>query len=294
VNTFRIYEQFSTSLGDDAARALASVLGDMFEELRNTVTKDDFADLKAAVADLAEAQKRTEQRVEELAEAQKRTEQRLDSLTLKVEELAEAQKRTEQRVEELAEAQKRTEQRVEELAEAQKRTEQRVEELAEAQKRTEQRVGELAVSQKRIEERMDAGFRDIHNRFGVIGSRWGDGAEETFRQGLLETVKALGYSVEHFRGEDPDGFINHRPRSYDLDVLVLNGSLVIAEIKSNASGADVTEFHRASLLYEKQTGRKPDKRILIAVTIQALAHKIAEETGVIVATDFRDLEGSQP
>jgi hypothetical protein len=38
--------------------------------------------------------------------------------------LAEAQKRTEQRVEELAEAQKRTEQRVEELAEAQKRTEQ--------------------------------------------------------------------------------------------------------------------------------------------------------------------------
>jgi hypothetical protein len=280
VNTFRIYEQFSTSLGDDAARALASVLGDMFEELRNTVTKDDFADLKAAVADLAEAQKRTEQRVEELAEAQKRTEQRLDSLTLKVEELAEAQKRTEQRVEE--------------LAEAQKRTEQRVEELAEAQKRTEQRVGELAVSQKRIEERMDAGFRDIHNRFGVIGSRWGDGAEETFRQGLLETVKALGYSVEHFRGEDPDGFINHRPRSYDLDVLVLNGSLVIAEIKSNASGADVTEFHRASLLYEKQTGRKPDKRILIAVTIQALAHKIAEETGVIVATDFRDLEGSQP
>jgi hypothetical protein len=259
VNTFRIYEQFSTSLGEDAARALASVLGDMFEELRNTVTKDDFADLKAVVADLAEAQKRTEQRVEELAGAQKRTEQR-----------------------------------VEELAEAQKRTEQRVEELAEAQKRTEQRVGELAVSQKRIEERMETGFRDIHNRFGVIGSRWGDGAEETFRQGLIETVRALGYSVEHFRGEDPEGFINHRPRSYDLDVLVFNGSIVVAEIKSNASGADVTEFHRATLLFEKQTGRKPDKRILIAVTIQSLAHKIAEETGVSVATDFRELEGANP
>jgi hypothetical protein len=231
VNTFRIYEQFSTSLGEDAARALASVLGDMFEELRNTVTKDDFADLKAVVADLAEAQKRTEQRVEELAEAQKRTEQR---------------------------------------------------------------VGELAVSQKRIEERMETGFRDIHNRFGVIGSRWGDGAEETFRQGLIETVRALGYSVEHFRGEDPEGFINHRPRSYDLDVLVFNGSIVVAEIKSNASGADVTEFHRATLLFEKQTGRKPDKRILIAVTIQSLAHKIAEETGVSVATDFRELEGANP
>ncbi|MGQ9500132.1 MAG: hypothetical protein ACUVQ6_07260, partial [Dissulfurimicrobium sp.] len=38
-------------------------------------------------------------------------------------ELAEAQKRTEQRIKELAEAQKRTEQRIKELAEAQKRTE---------------------------------------------------------------------------------------------------------------------------------------------------------------------------
>src|SRR5713226_3734896 len=85
------------------------------------VRRQDIDELRAVVRELAEAQKRTEQRVEELAEAPKRTEQR-------VEEWAEAQKRTEQRVEELAEAQKRTEQRVEELAEAQKRTEQRVEE----------------------------------------------------------------------------------------------------------------------------------------------------------------------
>ncbi|GAB4504023.1 MAG: hypothetical protein Fur0043_10160 [Anaerolineales bacterium] len=44
--------------------------------------------------------------------------------------MAEAQRRTEQRVEELAEAQRRTEQRVEELAEAQKRTDQKVDRLA--------------------------------------------------------------------------------------------------------------------------------------------------------------------
>jgi len=65
-----------------------------------------FARLETALAELAEAQKRTEQQVQELAEAQKRTEQRLDRLEQVVQELAEAQKRTEQRVEELAEAQK--------------------------------------------------------------------------------------------------------------------------------------------------------------------------------------------
>lgn len=73
------------------------------------VTREDFSELKGIVKELAEAQKRTEIRVEELAEAQKRTE-------IRVEELAEAQKRTEARVEELAAAQKRTEEEIRKLA----------------------------------------------------------------------------------------------------------------------------------------------------------------------------------
>jgi hypothetical protein len=110
INTFKIYEELTATMGEEAARKLASVLGAIYEDLQNTVTKVEFNELRATVRDLAEAQKRTEQRVEELAEAQKRTEQR-------VEELAEAQKRTEQRVGELAEAQKRTEQSILRLSE---------------------------------------------------------------------------------------------------------------------------------------------------------------------------------
>ncbi|KAF5083770.1 PD-(D/E)XK nuclease superfamily protein [anaerobic digester metagenome] len=59
------------------------------------IKKEDFTELKNIVFELAEAQR-------DLAQAQKRTE-------LRVEELAEAQKRTEVKVEELAEAQKNTE-----------------------------------------------------------------------------------------------------------------------------------------------------------------------------------------
>jgi DNA repair exonuclease SbcCD ATPase subunit len=125
------------------------------------VRRQDFEALSAVVAELAQAQKRTEERVEELAQAQKRAEERLGRLEIAVEELARAQKRTEERVEELAQAQKRAEERlgrleiaVEELARAQKRTEERVEELARAQKRTEERVEELAQAQKRTEEMM--------------------------------------------------------------------------------------------------------------------------------------------
>ena len=72
------------------------------------VRREDFDKLQNTVAQLAEAQKRTEQRVAELAEAQRRSDAHLTRLEIAVVELAEAQKRTEQRVEELAEAQKRT------------------------------------------------------------------------------------------------------------------------------------------------------------------------------------------
>jgi len=76
------------------------------EEIAETVKRSDFEELKAVVRELAEAQKRTEQRVEELAEAQKRTEERLTRLEGVVEELAEAQKRTEEELRTLIKGQK--------------------------------------------------------------------------------------------------------------------------------------------------------------------------------------------
>ena len=75
--------------------------------------------LETALAELAEAQRRTEARVEEFAKAQLRTEERLGRLEATVAQLAEAQLRTEARVEELAEAQRRTEERLQEVVELQ-------------------------------------------------------------------------------------------------------------------------------------------------------------------------------
>ncbi|MFH0997107.1 MAG: hypothetical protein V1844_16665 [Pseudomonadota bacterium] len=111
-----------------------------------TVGRSDFDELKNVVLQLAEAQNRTEHRVEELAEAQNRTEHR-------IEELAESQK-------ELAEAQKRTENRLEELAEAQR-------DLAEAQKKTEISVNALTV-----------GLKDLRSQVGGLSMAVGYGIED--------------------------------------------------------------------------------------------------------------------
>lgn len=164
------------------------------------VTKEDFSELKSIVRDLAEAQKRTGERLEELAEAQKRTEVRL-------EELAEAQKRTEVRVEELANAQKRTEVRIEELADAQKRTESRLEELALAQK-------ELAQAQKRTEEevkKLAEGLQDTRIHLGGLSRSFSYAFEnEAYRNVPRLLQEQYGYEIKEkmVRAEVGDKEIN--------------------------------------------------------------------------------------
>jgi hypothetical protein len=116
MDTYRIYEQFKEPFGEPAARALAETLGRMFEELHDTVTKEDFRTLREAIDSdvsrldrslerLAEAQARTEVNVAELAagqrqlaEAQTRTEANVAHLDATVAKLAEAQTRTEANV----------------------------------------------------------------------------------------------------------------------------------------------------------------------------------------------------
>ena len=78
MNTFAIYEQFRSILGEERAKGFAEALGTMFEEAKNAATKEDMrilresvdtdsSRLEAAMTQLAEAQARTESRVEELA-----------------------------------------------------------------------------------------------------------------------------------------------------------------------------------------------------------------------------------
>src|SRR3989304_2760643 len=95
INTLKIFKELKEAIEPSAAKKIAEVVGKVYEELSNVVTKVEFNELRDVVRELAEAQKRTEQRVRELAEAQKRTEQRVG-------ELAEAQKRTETELKELA------------------------------------------------------------------------------------------------------------------------------------------------------------------------------------------------
>ena len=90
VNIIRLLEKVEPSTRE----VLLAVLEEIEGQREVTVTKKEFNELKEIVKDLG-------QTVKELAEAQKKSEQRLTRLEQTVAELAEAQKKTEAELEKL-------------------------------------------------------------------------------------------------------------------------------------------------------------------------------------------------
>ena len=88
--------------------ALIAILEEIERHREESVTKTEFNELKKIVQELAEAQKRTEQRVNELAEAQRQTETEIKELREIVGELAKAQKRTKEELRKLIKEHQKT------------------------------------------------------------------------------------------------------------------------------------------------------------------------------------------
>ncbi len=286
------------------------------ESVGEVVKREDFLELKSAIAKLEEAQKKTEESMKklwdamaELTEAHKRSEEILTRLELTVQELAEAQKRSEERltrlektVEELAEAQKRSEERltkleitVQELIEAQKKTEKRVEELAEAQKKSEERltrlektVQELAEAQKQTEKELKKLARGLERTRREVG-------------GLSRSV-AYALENEAFRFLPP--FLKERFGIEVVDRIVradIDGNEVNLFCKAKKDGKEFYLVGEATLRLDdpsklKQVWENVEvvKNIygenVIPIVVTHFAKKnvleIAQKSGIIVVQSF--------
>lgn len=290
INTLKIYNELSETMGEQSARKLAEVIGAMYEELLNTVTKKDFNELKDIVKELADIQKRTEVKVEELAEAQKRTE-------VKIEELAEAQKRTEVKVEELAEAQKRTEVKVGELAEAQRETQKEVgrldrvmQELADAQKRTEIKVAELSEDIRILTKGLD----ETRGEVGGLSRSMSYAFENEAYRSLPAVLKEkYGIEIKEriIRAEIGGSEINIfcKAEREGKEVLVIGeAKLRLDERRERKKGeSDVfEELDEKARAVKNEYGKIEIVRLLITHYATKGFIKKAKENGVIVVQSF--------
>lgn len=260
----------------------------LYEYYQPIVHQREMAALRGVMGEVAEAQKRTETRVEELAEAQTRTEAR-------VEELAEAQQRTEMRMEELAVAQKRTEVRMGELAEAQKRTESRMEELAEAEARTEARIDRLTAAQEETRAEIDElvqvtktlvwGQDDLRKQLGGIALSVGQGLEAY----AMERVPTLLEQEFGFKTRSAMPEVLGPPgASFEIDV-VYRGShagqpvVVLTEVKTNITETEVREF-LALVDRVRPAAGTPDVRVLFfGYRAADAARRLIAEHGCLLA-----------
>ncbi len=187
-----------------------------------------------------------------MADAQARTDQKVQSLSEAMERLADAQARTDQKVqslseamERLADAQARTDQKVQSLSEAQARTDQKVQSLSEAQARTEQKV-------ETLEERMEAGFKSLSDQIAALGSRWGITNEGTFRatiSGILANMEGIRVEAGEYGGRQ-------------VDVIIRDGEHVILEITSRMHSKDINKLYQSADDYLQRTGVDP--RLMVA------------------------------
>jgi hypothetical protein len=280
---------------------IARLVDTLREELGTS--RADIDEMKAIVRDLAQAQARTEDRLEELAQAQQRTERRIEELGGAVQKLAEAQQRTERRVgglegavQRLAEAQQRTELRVEglegavqRLAEAQQRTELRMEELAQAQQRSEIGMQDLRGAVRQLAEAQTLFHRTFNAQIGGLGARWGIQTEEAFRQGMRTILHEVGFTSERFLEYDAAGEVFGQPDQVELEVVVKDGKVIVAEVKSALDSGNTYLFDRKVAFYMRKTGRQVDRKLIVTPYADNRAKEVGLRLGVEICTDITTL-----
>ena len=159
-----------------------------------------------------------------------------------------------------------------------------IERIETIEKRLEEHAIILQEHTKRLEELSRIVSR-LEVALGSIGRRWGRDLEkvvlEVYRR-ALEERGVVPEKVERFIHIDRDGKYYVKDSKIEFDVYIHDDKVYLIEVKSHAELEHVEWFYKRGEIYEKITGRKPSKLILVAVHIDEDAYARAKELGIDV------------
>lgn len=137
---------------------------------------------------------------------------------------------------------------------------------------------------------IEAQARKHNSSIGALGSRWGLYSEQSFRNGLKAILEqSFGVEVLNINEYDEKGEVFGRPDQVELDVIIQNGMLILCEIKSSISKAEMYAFQRKIDFYEKRHERKATRKLVISPMVEDHAGKVAEKLGIEVYTHAEDV-----
>ena len=125
---------------------------------------------------------------------------------------------------------------------------------------------------------------------GALGARWGIRAESSFRNGLKWILEEnFDVKVININEYDEMGEVYGRPDQVELDILIINSTLIICEIKSSVSKGEMYLFHRKAKFYEKRHNRQANYLIVISPMIEEKARVVARELGIKIFSYVDDI-----
>jgi len=109
--------------------------------------------------------------------------------------------------------------------------------------------------------------------------------EEALREGLRGLLKEeLGFKVEKWVHYDVDGMVYGYPSMVDVDVAIRDGRVILIEITSHARPSDAIIFKKKAELYEKVTGRKPERLLMVTPYAEEKTRNACTKLGIELYT----------
>lgn len=137
----------------------------------------------------------------------------------------------------------------------------------------------------RLGKDMNQGFQLIERRISALGARWGIESEEAFREGLRGLLqKELGLNVEKWEAYDDEGLVFGYPSQVEVDIALRDDKDVLIEVTSHARSSDLYLLKRKSLLYEKKTGKKPSRLLIVTPYADESAEQSAKQLEIEIYT----------
>ena len=159
----------------------------------------------------------------------------------------------------------------------------------EQDKRWEENQKEIRKLYGALDKKWKESNRKLNTTVGALGARWGVRSEGSFRNALKGILADLDLKVEHIDDYDEEGMVYGQPSSVEIDVIIKNGLLMICELKSSISKADMFTFYKKTLFYEKKYHRRGDRLIVISPMVEIKAGEAAEELGIKVYSYAEDI-----
>ncbi len=151
------------------------------------------------------------------------------------------------------------------------RWEQQQQESEERWRKNDARLDAMLAEIKRLGQKHDS-------TIGALGARWGVHSEASFRNALHGILTdSFDVKVVNVTEFDHEGEVFGRPDQVELDLIIHNGTLIIAEIKSSMSKGDMYTFERKVRFYEKRHQQQATRKVVISPMIDVRAQKVADE-----------------